>query len=246
VSERYADGDVMGRGLWQAATLIAIVSLLSCVSQPAVKGRGVFLQGLNEVRLVPEEEHDRNTHPVTLSPAEIGTLLHRVLYGERRNWLHRLISGNAPKSRAFREEEIAILASPLARALGEAKPDERVYFHLAGAGPSGTAETTTGWIFVRDPILYLVLSEVHDLHAPGPDVSKYQREMPDVPEAPTPFTLTFDPQDYQVTEISRGSWLAPDQLEELDLQFRRALSELPPFKKMDGRPESAPPSAETR
>jgi hypothetical protein len=63
----------------------------------------------------------------------------------------------------------------------------------------------------------------------GPDISKYLRNMPDVPEAPTPFGLTFEPQEYVNKEVSKGSWLAPDQLEELQIRYREALTELPSY-----------------
>ena len=79
-------------------------------------------------------------------------------------------------------------------------------------GFSGGEVTTTGWIFARDPLLFLQLSEGHDLHMPDPDISKYIRYMPDVPEAPTPFDVTFEPEMSLNKEVSKGSWLAPDQL----------------------------------
>jgi hypothetical protein len=46
---------------------------------------------------------------------------------------------------------------------------------------------------------------VHDLHAP--DISKYIRYMPDVPEAPISFDVSFEPEMYVNKEASKGSWL---------------------------------------
>jgi hypothetical protein len=53
--------------------------------------------------------------------------------------------------------------------------------------------------------------------------------MPDVSEGPTPFNVTFEPEMYVNTEVSKGSWLAPDQLEELQIRYRDALNELPNY-----------------
>jgi hypothetical protein len=186
-------------------------------------------EGLDQVRLDLEPTPIRNTHPVVLSAGQIANLLRGVRAGERRNVIHRFIGGEAKHTRAFRDEEILLLAKPIASALARARPDQRVYFHLSQAGAGGGEITTTGWIFVRDPLLFVQLSEVHDLHAPGPDISKYMRYMPDVPEAPTPFDVTFEPEMYVNKEVSKGSWLAPDQLEELQIYYRDALSELPGY-----------------
>lgn len=69
--------------------------------------------------------------------------------------------------------------------MAQAEPKERVCFCVSQpSGRGGGEGSTAGWFFVREPILYLLLSEAHDLHAPGPDISKYVRKLPDVPEAP--------------------------------------------------------------
>ena len=39
--------------------------------------------------------------------------------------------------------------------LAQASASEQVYFHLSHATQAGEEETTTGWIFIRDPILQL-------------------------------------------------------------------------------------------
>jgi len=231
---------------------------MGCAEVPEVKGRAIFVAGFNEVYLVPEGGSHRNNHPVTLTPTEIGTVLHRMLYSERRGFLSRLISGDTARRRAFRVDEIALLAPALSQALAHATPDERVFFHLSrpgsGAGEKGTTplqtgmpgvamgrpvkvggeESTTGWMFVRGPLLHLVLSEVQYLHGPAPDIGQYIREMQNVPKVPTGFILTFDPETYMVTESSWGSWPAPSPLEALAVRFRDALADLPPYKILEG------------
>jgi hypothetical protein len=203
--------------------------LTSCATTTPQPGTVLWEEGLDQVRLDPEPTRTRNTHPVTLSASQIANLLRGVRAGERRNLIHRLVSGEAKQTRAFRDDEILLFAKPIADALAQAGPDQRIYFHLGQPGSGGGEVTTTGWIFVRDPVLFLQPSEVHDLHATGPDISKYIRYMPDVPEAPTPFDVTFEPEMYLNKEVSKGSWLAPDQLEELQIRYRDALTELPSY-----------------
>ncbi len=168
-----------------------------------------------------------NTHPAVLSATEIGTLLRGVRTWERRNVVHRLFVGQADKTRAFRDEEILVLAPALSKALAQASPTERIYFHLSHATEHGEEETTTGWLSLRDPILFLSLSEVHDRHSPGPDISKYDRQMPNVPEVSADFDVTFEPEEYLVKVSSGGRLFAPDQREDLQIRYREALSSMP-------------------
>ena len=176
-----------------------------------------------------------NTHPANLSPAEIGTLLRSVRSWERRNFIHRLFSGEADKTRAFRNEEIALLAPALSKALAQAAPDERAYFHLSHATDEGDEESTTGWLSIRNGTLYLALSEVHDRHGPEPDISKYERQMPNVPERSAAFDVTFEPEEYLIKVKSGGRLFAPDQREELQIKYREALAALPSYPGLEPR-----------
>jgi hypothetical protein len=209
--------------------LVSFTTLVNagCAAKTAQQVRTVAEEGLNVVRLEKSEESQPNTHPVALSPSEVGTLLRGVRVWERRNVIHRLISGEASKTRAFRDDELSFLAPAISRALAQASPFEQVYFHLSHATPTGEEETTTGWLFVRDPILHLVLSEVHDRHGPGPNISRYDRPMPDIPETSGAFNATFEPEEYLVKVRSRGGWFSADQREELLIRYRDALPSLP-------------------
>src|SRR5262249_44628641 len=159
-----------------------------------------------------------NAHPAPLSPTEVGTLLRSVRSWERRNIIHRLFSGKADKTRAFRNEEISLLAPAISKALAQTAPDQRVYFHLSHATDQGNEESTTGWLSIRNGTLYLSLSEVHDQHGPEPDISKYDRQMPNVPERSSAFDVTFEPEDYLIKVKSGGKLFAPDQREELQIK----------------------------
>jgi len=215
--------------------LTAVIVGAGCASAPESPPKIIYESGRNHVRLVKDPDSTANAHPVSLSPTEIGTLLRSVRAWERRNFIHRLFSGEADKTRAFRNEEITILAPALSRALAQAAPDERVYFHLSQATDQGDEESTTGWLSIRNETLYLSLSEVHDRHGPEPDISKYERQMPNVPERSTGFDVTFEPEEYLITVKSGGKLFAPDQREELQIKYREALASLPTYPGLEPR-----------
>lgn len=215
---------------WSARTLVLIIVLIvvaGCAGQPATPSKTVYQSGLNQVRVEQDPDSTANSHPTALTATEIGTLLRGVRVWERRNVIHRLFAGQTDKTRAFRDEEITILAPALARALAQVSPSERVYYHLSHATEHGQEETTTGWLTIREPLLYLSLSEVHDRHSPGPDISKYDRQMPNVPEASAEFNVTFEPEEFLAKVRSAGRLFAPDQREELQIRYREALSSMP-------------------
>ena len=215
--------------------------LPGCTSTPPASPKVVYESGLKVVHLEPDPDSTSNSHPIALTPSEIGTLLRGVRTWERRNIIHRLFSGKADKTRAFRDDEIAVLAPALSKALSEASPSERVYFHLSSPTEDGLEETTTGWLSVRDALLYLSLSEVHDKHGPGPDISKYDRQMPNVPEVSAPFDVIFEPEEYLVKARSVGRFYAPDQREELQIRYREALSAMPVYPLRDDNKKDIQP-----
>lgn len=226
-----------------AALSLGLSLAIGCASPPLAPKKTIHQSGLNTVWLEPDPDSTANTHPVSLTPTEVGTLLRGVRSWERRNAIHRLFSGPADRRRTFRDEEIDILAPPLSKALAQAAPSERVYFHLSHPTDQGNEETTTGWLSVKEPLLYLSLSEAHDQHGPGPDISKYDRQMPNVPQASAEFDVTFEPEEYLVTVRSAGRLFAPDQREELQIRYREALSSMPVQPGLDrGRelPQSKP------
>lgn len=211
-----------------------------CAEKAGIQVKTLSEEGLNVVRNeTSPDPREHNTHPVSLSVSDVATLLRDVRVWEDRNLFHRLVSGEAPKTRAFRDEEIAFLAPAISKALGQAGPTERTYFHLSHVTETGEQETTTGWIYVRDPLLYLVLSEVHDRHGPGPDISKYDRRMPDVPEQSGAFKVTFEPEQYLEGVRSRGGWFSADQREELRIRYRDVLPVLLRPENTERTPQSS-------
>jgi hypothetical protein len=200
---------------------------VGCAAKTAQQIKPITEEGLNIVRLEQSPDSQTNTHPVALTPSEVGTILRGVRVWEQRNAIHRLVSGQAPKTRAFRDDELSFLAPAISRALAQAAPSDQVYFHVSHVTPTGEEETTSGWIFIRNPILHLVLSDVHDRHGPGPNISRYDRQMPDIPETSGSFEATFEPEQYLVKVRSGGGWFSGDQREELLIHYRDALPSLP-------------------
>ena len=212
----------------RALLFIAGISIITgCANKPVPQPKSIYESGLSTVRLEQDPDSMSNSHPATLTASEVGTLLRGVRAWERRNVIHRLFVGEADRTRAFRDEEIAVLAPPLSKALAQAAPAERVYFHLSHATDQGDEETTTGWISIRGPILHLTFSGVHDRHSPGPDISKYDRQLPNIPEASALHDVTYEPEEFLTKAISRARFWAPDQREELEIRYREALSALP-------------------
>jgi hypothetical protein len=207
--------------------LIGLTMIAGCASQPLAPQKTIYESGLNTIRLEGDPDSTSNSHPTTLTPTEVGTLLRSVRSWERRNVIHQLFSGQADRTRAFRDEEIIVLAPALSKALAQATPAQRIYFHLSHATDQGDEETTNGWLSVRGPILHLSLSEIHDRHSPGPDISKYDRQMPNVPEASAAFDVTFEPEKYLVQVSSTARFWAPDQQEELQIRYGEALGSIP-------------------
>jgi hypothetical protein len=206
-----------------------ITLAIGCAGTPDPQPKSIYESGRNQVSVVKDPDSTSNAHPASLSPTEVGTLLRSVRAWERRNMIHRLFSGEADKTRAFRNEEITLLAPALSKALAQAGPDERVYFHLSHATDQGQEESTTGWLSIRNGTLSLALSEVHDRHGPEPDIGKYDRQMPNVPEQSAEFDVTFEPEEYLISVKSGGKLFSPDQREELQIKYREALAGLPRY-----------------
>lgn len=101
---------------------------VGCAVKTAQQIRAVAEEGLNVVRLEESQDPQPNIHPVALSPSEVGTILRGVRVWERRNVIHRLVSGEAPKTRAFRDDELSFLAPAISRALAQATPPIRSIF----------------------------------------------------------------------------------------------------------------------
>lgn len=210
----------------RAVLVLSLGLTIGCASTPVGPQTTIYKSGLNHVYLETDPDSSSNDHPTQLTPSEIGSLLRGVRVWKHRNIFHRLYSGEPERTRAFRNEEVAELAPALSKALEIASADQRVSFHLSHVTDYGQEETTTGWLSIRANLLYLDLSEVHDRHGPGPDISKYDREMPNVPEEAPSFHATFEPEEYLHRVRSGWKLFTTNQREELQIRYRDALEAL--------------------
>jgi hypothetical protein len=113
--------------IWLLILMIAGLFVTGCAGAQGKPQQIIYQSGLNVVRLDTDPVGSNNSHPAKLSATEIGTLLRSVRAWEQRNFIHRLFSGEADRTRAFRNDEIQVLAPALSKALAQAKPDQRVY-----------------------------------------------------------------------------------------------------------------------
>ncbi len=206
--------------------VLGLEFMTGCAGTPSMPETVIYKSGLNQVYLEKDPNSVSNSHPAILSQSQVGALLRGVRVWKQRNFIHRLYAGEPERTRGFRNEEVKILAPALSSALELASPDQRVYFHLSHVTEYGEEETTSGWLSVRDNLLYLSLSEIHDRHSPGPEISKYDRVLPNVPEQAPSFSVTFEPEEYLAKARSGWKWFTPDQQEELQIRYREALDEL--------------------
>ena len=205
---------------------VGLAFITGCTSVSPVPETVIHKAGLNQVHLEKDPDSVSNSHPVSLSQSEVGALLRGVRVWKQRNLIHRLYAGESERTRGFRNEEVKILAPALANALELASPDQRIYFHLSHVTEYGEEETTSGWVSVRGNLLYLTLSEIHDRHSPGADITKYDRVLPNVPEQAPAFSVTFEPEEYVAKARSGWRLFTPDQQEELQIRYREALDAL--------------------
>jgi len=214
------------RRVAQVLLVAGLAFITGCTSVSPAPETVIHKAGLNQVHLEKDPDSVSNSHPVSLSQSEVGALLRGVRVWKQRNLIHRLYAGESERTRGFRNEEVKVLAPALANALELASPDQRIYFHLSHVTEYGEEETTSGWVSVRGNLLYLTLSEIHDRHSPGADITKYDRVLPNVPEQAPAFSVTFEPEEYVAKARSGWRLFTPDQQEELQIRYREALDAL--------------------
>jgi hypothetical protein len=106
----------------------------------------------------------------------------------------------------FGEREIRAIAPYLAAGLQAAKPDERVAFALYEPGLNPTYErvVTSGWVVVRTPFFHIALDYVRSLQPISP-TRNYFPFYPEMPPAPPPYDVFFEPQQFWVADPADGT-----------------------------------------
>ncbi|MBI3596383.1 MAG: SHOCT domain-containing protein [Nitrospirae bacterium] len=127
---------------------------------------------------------------VEIDDAEMKRILESIQVVEPPSFLSVLILKSKPEpEQAFIPAEAGFLAKPLATALREARPDERVVFFLHHQRTVYKGTTSSGVAFVKDKHLNILLGRYRMGNQPG---------YPDIPTGGNPFTVTND-QDFYIT-----------------------------------------------
>ncbi|HEV8327567.1 MAG TPA: hypothetical protein VGQ08_08790 [Nitrospiraceae bacterium] len=147
------------------------------------------------------------THPILLKAADVATVLKGMSSRERPSaWPLRLFGTTAVPERLLRDEQLQALAPYLVEGLRMANPNERVAFALYEPGLNPTYEriVTSGWIAVHDPFFHVGLTYVRSLQPQSP-TGGYYPFYPEVPPAPPPYELFFEPQQFWMKDPADGT-----------------------------------------
>jgi hypothetical protein len=100
----------------------------------------------------------RNDHPAILSPNKMESLLGSVRVTGSVGVLAALFS-DVHAIPLFNEVELKLVSRPIADALQQAKPDERVFFSVPDPAKPYQKDRTAGSLFVRGPYLHVMIQD---------------------------------------------------------------------------------------
>jgi hypothetical protein len=193
------------------STLALTFLCLAACAIPQIPSRPVYEDPVNFVRLetdpslpsdIPKTFH---SHPYVISPEVMTLILKGFSVQEHRIKPQKIMSGEAPREPAFREDEIALLAAKLSEALARAEPTELVTYYLSRPQTSVKREITTGGVYVRGDHLHFVLGNHRIIYGIPSYGMVYDRRYPMRPTAAKGFDLYFNPET-AVVKPSRPLW----------------------------------------
>jgi hypothetical protein len=199
------------RAAYLISTLALALLYVAACAIPQIPSRPVYEDPVNFVRLetddsvppdIPKAFH---SHPFVISPELMAVMLKGFSVQEHRIKLQKMVSGEAPREPAFREDEIALLAPKLSEALARAEPLERVTFYLSKPQTSVKREITTGGLYMRGDHLHFVLGNHRIIYGIPSYGMVYDRRYPMRPTAAKGFDLYFDPET-AIVKRDRGLW----------------------------------------
>lgn len=141
---------------------LAVGLLSACIELS--RQRVVYDKDRIEIGIEHDPSTDRvskpvaNSHPADLTEADVRRLLAVFQVGGYTGTLGGLVASPRP-FRAFKDEELRLIASPIATALRKAGPADRVYFAVPNFDVRYSDDRTTGALFLRGPYLYLMLRD---------------------------------------------------------------------------------------
>ncbi|MBM4133981.1 MAG: hypothetical protein FJ245_09460 [Nitrospira sp.] len=153
------------------------------------------------VTLQQEVEPARYSHPVQISPQDLGAILRSFSFREKQKLPLRWFAEEAPPKRVFRQDELEVLTPYLAEALQKAGPEERIHFTVLAPGmnPALERDTTDGWIAVRGPYFHLTLEHYHGQFSIRKE-EMWDLRYPAIPPEPGTFLLYFEPNRFWSTD----------------------------------------------
>ena len=196
-----------------ALTLTSTLLLAGCAT-PHVPSRTVYEDPVNYVRLeedagvLPEWPPGHYSHPAVMEPEKLRVILSGLMIQEHRIVPQQWIQGEAPVVAAFTDEEIAWLSVQMAKALAQARYNERVTFYLSQPQTSRRRIITSGGIYLRGTELHVILGNWRIVYGIPTYGMIYDLRYPMRPTAAKGFDLLFQPPDAVIPV--KSSWV--DQL----------------------------------
>lgn len=162
MNKRHSISDILASTLFASSVLFVLISLSACSFFES--GRLVYDQ--EDIRIGVEADPSvsrsnqsvLNSHPMDLAPKELESLLQVIQVSGYSGTLVGLFANSQPVP-LFSPKELTSIASPLAAALREAKPTERVFFSLPKPEVTYSEDRTVGALFVRGRYLHVVVTD---------------------------------------------------------------------------------------
>lgn len=193
-------------GRWRVRS--ALTMLLLCVATTGCARLPYTTKVLHEdprvmVSVQQEVKPARYTHPVQVTAVEVASLLRGFTLREKQRLPLRWFAEEAPPKRIFREDELQVLAPPLADALRKVGPEERVHFQIIAPGynPKIRNDVVGGWMAVREPYLHLAMEYFHtQIPTTKSDPYYASGRFSTPPPPPKSYLLYFEPGRFWVTD----------------------------------------------
>lgn len=144
---------------------LALVWLLSAAGCSGLAGEQVIYaeRGI-QIGIQHDPTTDRDTpaatnhHPARLSTEDLRRLLGQIRVSGYTGTIAGLLVQPQPIP-LFTEDELSLIATPLAGAFGQAGPQDRIFFSVPNLNAPYEPERTAGALFLRGPYLHLLLTD---------------------------------------------------------------------------------------
>ncbi|HJU06494.1 MAG TPA: hypothetical protein VJ692_15205 [Nitrospiraceae bacterium] len=150
-----------------------------------------------------------HSHPAAITPDQMAKILQGVRVSQRNTFGLGGLFGQNEEAPAFSTSEIAVLASPLSRALAMASPKDLATFYATSYDPKLGKLVTSGGLFVRHQRVYIMVANSRTPPSAGPyEGTAYEldnRNEPLTPIARYRFSVGFVPEDARLPLDQAGA-----------------------------------------